>query len=91
MNHKRASAFPRRQASPHGSPRAFRLDEETLLALEGIAKWFDEQHLCYSDTVIVRASIRDYLQRILASTPEDFEDIARAAEAASGISGRRVK
>ena len=91
MNHKRASAFPRRQASPHGLPRAYRLDEDALLALEGIAAWFEGQRLCYSDTVIVRAAIRDYLAHLQASAPEDFEEIAGAAEAASGIGGRRIR
>ena len=91
MNHKRSSAFPRRQASPHGLPRAYRLDEETLLALEEIARWFEGNRLCYSDTVIVRAAIRDYLAHLQASAPEDFEGIAGAAELASGIGGRRVR
>jgi len=91
MNHKRSSAFPRRQASPHGLPRAYRLDEDTLLALDEIARWFEGQQLCYSDTVIVRAAIRDYLVHLQASAPEEFEGIARGAEVASGISGRRVR
>ena len=90
MNHN-ATGFTRRQASGKGEPRTYRVDEQSLLALEGIGKWFEDRRLCYSDTLLVRAAIREYLEHLQAAPEADFEKIAEAVEATSGVRGRRVR
>ncbi len=97
MGNYKKSPLPRRQAAG-GESRNYRLDAETLQQLQDISGWFEAQNLSYSDSVMVRAAIREYLlqlQRIgrdgtSCRCPGEVREAVRRAEEASGVSGRRI-
>lgn len=80
-----------RQVAKSRDDQAYRLrlDPVTLEHLRGIAEWLGERELRYSDSVLIRSAIREYL-RFLQETTEDFTEIVGRIELASGVKGRRI-
>lgn len=88
----RERGMPQRQPGRgNGEAQVYRLklDPITLRHLDEITAWFEGKNLSYSQSAVVRASIRDYLMH-LQTTPDSLEDIVRKVDAARGVTtGRR--
>ena len=66
-----------------------RMDDDTLAAIKGAIAWFEKRNLEYSQSCIVRAAIRNYLEHLQDAPESDFSKIAGAVEVASGVTHRR--
>ena len=66
-----------------------RMDDDTLAALKGAVEWFQGRNLEYSQSCIVRAAIRGYLEYLQDAPESDFAKIVSAVEVASGVIHRR--
>ena len=92
MNQRQRTLPQRTTARGGGSERYhFRLDAETFRQLQEAVTWFEGNDMSYSESCIVRAAIREYLQQLQAKdadspdgamSPENLAGTVRSIELA---------